>query len=696
MGSTTAAPGLTSGSWTTGTAIPSDDGPGIDGAPEDIARLFSINRPMVSTKLLRLPTRGALGNGLRVVTGAVLASGGSLVVTTRNRRISLRPEYDGSTTVLGVEPVDFPIGTSVEVVLGDSLPWGTHACYWATIAEELGSVGMTYRSKSSPWWYDAAQFRELLYASGNRPVREIIANLDGCTGGRAGEIVAQAGLDRAMCSTVTLPQAVALLEAARANAKPVTPKRLGAVGPEAFGWEVRAYAVAYGTARFGAVAPFAEIPFVVEVWAKEKTGDDETRVRACVNRTPVTGALGGARDKRDIDVYGCSLSHTIAKASSRVEFDIWINVTTPYMPITSDGKAPDLEPFLDEICAAASKVVRKSHTPTSSGDRVTQKDIVLNNLDDVVAEVSGEGRYRFGERQLLYQLRPIVQEEMGQELQEANFKKIITEYEAEHGEIPGMYREPRGTIYHPHREETITLGTLMVEEYERPVWTFNKLVYIEKEGFSEALKDERWAERHDCALLSSKGFSTRAARDLIDLLAAHNEPVTIFCVHDADAAGTMIYQTLQQATKARGARKIRILNLGLEPWGAVEMELEIETLKEGERRKPVAEYITEAETEHPCEEAEGNWAEWLQTHRVELNAMTTPEFIEWLDGKMAGYSKLVPPEEVLGEELDRLIRRNVTAASPSGSCARLDWRTKSPPPLRRSKSRIRTRSRTAF
>jgi hypothetical protein len=42
-------------------------------------RCFSINRPMVSTKLLRLPTRGALGNGLRVVTGAVLASGGSLV-----------------------------------------------------------------------------------------------------------------------------------------------------------------------------------------------------------------------------------------------------------------------------------------------------------------------------------------------------------------------------------------------------------------------------------------------------------------------------------------------------------------------------------------------------------------------------------------------------------------------------------------
>ncbi len=69
-----------------------DDGTGIDGAPEDIARLFSISRRMVSSKLLHLPMRGALGNGLRVVAGAVVASGGSMTVTTRNRRIDLRPE----------------------------------------------------------------------------------------------------------------------------------------------------------------------------------------------------------------------------------------------------------------------------------------------------------------------------------------------------------------------------------------------------------------------------------------------------------------------------------------------------------------------------------------------------------------------------------------------------------------------------
>ncbi len=638
-----------------GSYVVEDDGAGIDGAPEDIARLFSISRPMFSTKLLRLPTRGALGNGLRVVTGAVLVSGGSLVVTTRNRRIRLRPERDGTTTVTGVEAVEFPIGTRVEVRFGPTLPCDQSTLYWAQMACRLAQVGTQYLGKSSPWWYDAAQFHELLFASGNRPVRELVANLDGCTGGKAGQIVTGSNLERVTCRDVTFPQAVKLLEAARANARGVQPKRLGAVGPEAF--PSCAYAITYGMANFGSAWPQAEIPFVVEAWAEEKTEGD-TCLCACVNRTPATGDLHAARDKREINGFGCGLAHTIAKAPSGREFDIWVNVTTPYMPITSDGKAPDLKPFLKEIQAAVSKAVRKAHRPEAAGNRVSQKDIVLDNLDDVVAEVSGEGRYRFNQRQLLYKLRPIVRNELGEKLTTTNFAAIITDYESENGEIPGMYREPRGSIYHPHREETITLGTLMVEDYERPPWTFNKLVYIEKEGFSEALKEERWAERHDCALLSSKGFTTRAARDLVDLLAEHDEPVTIFCVHDADAPGTMIYETFQGETKARGARKIKIVNLGLEPWEALAMGLEVEMVEAGDRRKPVADYVTA----YPCEEEEGNWANWLQTKRVELNAMSTPEFIAWLDSKMAAYDKLIPPADVLEAEWNDRITAKVRVA----------------------------------
>ena len=462
---------------------------------------------------------------------------------------------------------------------------------------------------------------------------------------------------------------------ARANARKVNPKRLGAVGPEIL--PNSAYGTSSGIASFGN-GPRAEIPFVVEAWAT--TASASTRLLACVNRTPVTGNIRAARDKREINLFGCGLSDTVTEAPKDSNFSIRLNITTPYMPITSDGKEPDLDPFLDAISSAVKRAVRKAHRPNAKAEGTTQKDVVLDNLDDAIAEVSGEEGYLFGERQLFYWLRPIVMEATGKELKIDNFKKVITDYENEIGhDIPLLFHEPRGSITHPHRNETITLGTLMVEDYERPGWTFNKLLYIEKEGAMEALKQNRWLERHDCAVMSSKGFSTRAARDLIDKLVEHDEPVEVFCVHDADASGTMIFQTLQQETKARGARKIKIVNLGLEPWEAIAMDPEIETLEEKDRVKPVADYVRK--------HGGDDWEDWLQTNRVELNAMTTPQFIDWLDAKMAefGSGKLIPPDDVLEQELAERIENEVRA---DASCTRPSSTIRSLPPSPRSRRRM--------
>ena len=173
----------------------------------------------------------------------------------------------------------------------------------------------------------------------------------------------------------------------------------------------------------------------------------------------------------------------------------------------------------------------------------------------------------------------------------------------------------------PTRGEHIALGTLAVEQYSRPSWRFNKVLYSEKEGLFEALRAARWPERNDCALVTSKGFSTRAVRDLLDLIGDDGEPVTVFCIHDADAAGGMIFQTLQGATRARPSRRIEIVNLGLEPWDALELSLPVERIAARGRRSAIADYIQQRPDGQ-------KWSEWLQRNRIELNAMTTPQFIE--------------------------------------------------------------------
>jgi hypothetical protein len=128
-----------------------DDGPGLDGTPKDIAELFSIGRPLRSSKLLRLPQRGQLGNGLRVVAGAVLASEGALAVITRNRRITLQPKSDGSTSVIDVVKADQPVGTRIEISFGPALPNDPEPFTWVHKAQAVAGIGEAYQGRSSAY-----------------------------------------------------------------------------------------------------------------------------------------------------------------------------------------------------------------------------------------------------------------------------------------------------------------------------------------------------------------------------------------------------------------------------------------------------------------------------------------------------------------------------------------------------------------
>jgi hypothetical protein len=632
-----------------------DEGDGIPGGAEGIGKLFSINRPLYSSKLIRLPTRGALGNGLRVVCGAVLSTGGRMVVATRGGRYRLQFQDDGTTVALRLSRYTRK-GTRIEVWLGEG-PWqeggfGSAALEWARRTVILASAGTMYGGRSSAHWYDSDSFYELVQAAGTLTVRELVGQFEGCSGERAGEIASIFFGRR--CASLTREEAEELLGRMRDQSRVVNPKRLGAVGiPQGYP-DVHYRTMGTFTRKPSRGDLAAEIPYVVEAWARPATSSS---MILTVNRTPATAELEVYHQKTELQLFGCGLENAITVGRSAVE--ILLNVESPYMPITTDGKAPNLRPLLSAVETAISKAARRARRGIGgpSGKNNTKKARIEASLEEAINQASGDHQHTYSLRQLYYVVRPMVADG-SKELQYNNFTKVVGDYETAHGPFPGMYRDPRGILYHPHLHEEIQLGTRAVDGYARPAWTFNKILYCEKEGIVSILRQARWPERHDCALLTGKGYASRAVRDLLDLLGETEEELLFFAVHDADAAGTMIYQALQEETAARGARKVKVINLGLEPWEATGMGLPVEPVeRKGKKTYPVAEYVHEREDGK-------EWNKWLQHNRIELNAMTTPQLIAWLDKKMQefGQGRLIPSADVVADHLEQQVHAQVEVA----------------------------------
>jgi hypothetical protein len=625
-----------------------DEGPGIAGGAEGVAGLFCVRRPLLSSKLIRLPTRGCLGNGTRVVGGAVLATGGRMFVATRGARYRLDFLDDGSTTAKRTGAYAKQ-GTRIEIWLGKGDDWpaggfNDKALQLAKWAIAFAGHGRTYAGNTSAYWYDSDSFFELLQAADARTVRELVTDFEGCS--RAG----LSGKRGRACSELSRKEADKLLSALRDASAEVKPARLGQVG-KVDGFP-RGYAKMTDTLIVKSHGSLpALVPFLAEAWARPAKGDDDS-FHLLVNRTRTVACLGLYHEKTELYLSGCGLSHEFKVGRAPVE--IWVNITAPHVPLINDGKTPDLgamEVQLREVIEKSASCARRIYG-SGGGRSESQKARIEASLDEAIKQASGDGRFEFSIRQLFYVVRPMVADG-NDELLYDNFTRVVGEHEKEHGPLPGMYRDPRGVLYHPHLHELISLGTRAVDEYKRPEWTFNKILYCEKEGIVSILCQDHWPERNDCALLSAKGQASRAVKDVLDLLGETDEELLFFCVHDGDAAGTVIFQALQEETAARPARKVKILNLGLEPWEGIAMGLPVEPA-EYKARQAVADYVRDRDDGK-------NWPEWLQSNRIELNAMTTPQFIAWLDGKMAehGQGRLVPPAEVLAEHLEQQVRAQV-------------------------------------
>jgi hypothetical protein len=160
----------------------------------------------------------------------------------------------------------------------------------------------------------------------------------------------------------------------------------------------------------------------------------------------------------------------------------------------------------------------------------------------------------------------------------------------------------------------------------------------------------RLAERYDLAIMSTKGMSITASRKLVEELCG-GYGIPLLVLRDFDKAGFSIVGTFRRNTRRYTfTRPFEVIDLGLRLADVTAWELQAEDVQYG-AADPTQNLrdngATDAEVRLLCggRNVQGAYS----GQRVELNAFTSPQLIEWVEGKLRehGVRKVVPGQEVL-------------------------------------------------
>jgi hypothetical protein len=325
-------------------------------------------------------------------------------------------------------------------------------------------------------------------------------------------------------------------------------------------------------------------------------------------------------------------------------------------------------------------------------DHVYIKDAAWEVMDEAYAKASGDGELPAKARQVMYAARPRILELTGNDyLNDRYFLgTLLPDYILAHRHCRdwNLVWDARGHFIEPHTGRQFGLGTLEIREYlglkaavrgdaivvDRsvlyptvgPEHRYNTILFCEKEGFNELFTAVHLAERYDLAITSTKGMSVTALRELLDRLVLRGV-TRVLVLRDFDISGFSIFGTLgTSGRRYEFHNKVDPIDLGLRLTDVRTMGLESEPVAVGKNWDKVSATLQR----HGANKEE---IAYLRNSRVELNAMTSPQLIEFIEGKLAkhGVEKLVPDEATLQHHARRLIEQRLGAVEVAKIRAKL-------------------------
>jgi len=572
----------------------------------------------------------------------------------------------------------------------------------------------------SAHWYTPEKLRDLIAAYLGREetqdgkyltVRAFISSFAGLKGTAKQRAVTEAmGLSRASLrdlvrgDDIDMVRVRELLTAMQAQSNPVKPERLGVLGKTYLSQYMveHAFSDSESVVYHKATGVTQGLPYVLEVGFGVNRSDYEDCGRALIFGLNWSPALK----------YPPELLNLVG--GSRVDsFDpvtLVVHLACPSLDFTEHGKGsvnllPEIRTQLEQCVESVTKKWKKAAARKNRENRMRERDLeelrksqtrkllgfkdaACRVMEQAYLRASANGTYPANARQIMYAARPLIKKLTGGEFYKntSSFtQQVLPDFIKEHPELTRAWDvvfDARGKLTEPHTGKRVDLGTVAVRQYIN-AWTrdfdeklrgfriendcpttgpcnrFNFALFIEKEGFNELLQVANIARRFDIAIMSTKGMSVTASRTLIEKLSEAG--VTVLVLHDFDKAGFSIVDTLRSNTRRYEFKtRPKVIDLGLRLDDVVAMGLESESVEYGSEIDPRERLRQRGATEDECNflvQERRPAKSWIG-ERVELNAMASDQFIDWLEGKLddLGVEKLVPGEGVLAKAYRRAWR----------------------------------------
>jgi hypothetical protein len=565
---------------------------------------------------------------------------------------------------------------------------------------------------TDPHWYTPQRLRDLVAAyvarerGGARPktVKEFLGEFHGLRGSaKQATVAAAAGLSRARLGDlvagddIDMGAVVRLLDAMRAVVRPVKPRALGVIGePHLAGRLAAEWGCVPASVRYKAKSGEAEgLPFVLEVAFGVRRHDGRGLVE-------VTGVN-----------WSPALSNTFENLSFLLD-DMRVDDGDPVVLVahlafprpefTDRGKGKLALPLnvaeaLDECVGHVAKRWLKEKRradrerdsrqrqqerffQASAPKRLSLKEAAFQVMEEAYLHASGNRADPANARQVMYAARPRVLELTGGVCWSKSSyftQTLLPNFIDAHPEVAkdwDVVYDARGHLIEPHTGRQIDLGTLAVRAYVRdwvsavpeapkpvtvpydcptagPANRYRFALFVEKEGFYPLLKRHRIADRYDVAIMSTKGMSVTAARELVETLS--EQGVTILVLRDFDKSGFSILDTLRTDSRRYTFRSSpNVIDIGLRLTDVQEWGLEplAEPVYYPGKKDPRERLRAQGATEEECSFLV---SQGRSGRRVELNAFTSPRFIEFVEYKFkrVGVRKVVPDAEALARAYRR-------------------------------------------